>query len=973
MKHIFKKSLTYMLSTALIIGTLSVPAVTAEAAGVQYHNVEQGDVVIDSCGNSCPGHVITDDGGPADNTITVSGSHNITLDGIWIDTAECAFKIADNNAGDITITLVGNNILASGGSHAGIEKNGIGNVGTLEITGTGSLHVYGGNRNANVQEPEWKFGGAGIGSNADFLEGTSNIKINGGIICAYGGATAAGIGTGAGDICSADNIVINGGSVSAFGGKDKWGFAVGAAGIGGCRGGSSSKIVINGGSVYAESEGSDNEADLFGYNIVGNEETEGREPVLPVNDAGKTVRLLKIDNEEGKAVSIDGKSYSPVVHHETTGATDVKIAKTLYAYLTEGRHTVQVGEEVTYYIWDEGEEAFLQELTADMFELAVPGMNEENEVTYNGELKEATVTSHVTDGAITASYYDTEGNRLNSAPITVGTYKVKIDVEAAGDYASATELTADDWVFEIIKAPLTVAGVTAEDKVYDKTPTVKITEVALSGKYGSDDVNVRVDDLYGELSSSNAGSYAVVTLPDTLKLEGEDIANYTLIKPTSPVSTNVIISRAAVAPNKPGANLSASNKTETVGAIDIGSLCAGWEWEEEDRSKALVSGNSVPATAIYTADDKDNYVTVETEVFITRSNCDHEEEEIIISAESVPGEKEPTCTEKGLGHAVCKKCGETIRSEVEIEELGHTGGTATCKEKAICTREGCNAPYGDFNMNNHDGGTEVKNAIEATCTTAGHTGYTECKGCKYIIDPGVTIPTLNHKGYTEVEGKKDATCVDTGYTGDTRCKKCGELVAKGTVTAAKGHKWDGGVVTTAPAIGKTGAKKYTCGTCKATKTETIAALSAPASGTVASDDTKAATYEVTKSGATGGEVEYVAPSVKKSSVTIPDTVTIDGVVYNVTSVAKNAFKGDKKISKVTIGANVTKIGANAFNGCKKLKTITIKSEKLKSIGKNAFKGIKSKATIKVPKKKMKAYKKMLKKRGVSSKAKYKKA
>ncbi|MBQ8199943.1 MAG: leucine-rich repeat protein [Lachnospiraceae bacterium] len=692
--------------------------------------------------------------------------------------------------------------------------------------------------------------------------------------------------------------------------------------------------------------------------------------------------MLEIPNPNGDAVVIDGKAYSPSVHHNISGTED-----TLYAYLTEGRHTVQVGDKVTNYIWDESEEEFRQELTADMFEFAVPGTDEgdeEKEVTYDSQPKSATVTSDKTDGAITVNYYDAEGNKLNSAPTTVGTYKVKIDV-AAGEkkgypneigYASATELTADDWMFEITPAPLTVTGATAENKVYDKTNTVKITNVDIVTKFGSDSVEVDVDDLYGELSSSDAGSYTEVTLPDTLKLKEDhiSISNYTLIQPTLPVSTNVTISKAAVAPNKPGATLSASNSTETVGAIAIGDLYPGWDWSEADKETPLVSGNSVDATAVYTAEDKANYETVETVVAITRSNCDHEEaDEIVVSANTIPGEKEATCTETGIGHTVCEKCGETVRGGVEIPALGHTGGTATCKDLAVCTREGCNTAYGEKDVQNHVGGTEVKNVVEATCTTAGHSGYTECKGCGDTIDPGVTIPALNHKGYTAVEGKKDATCVDTGYTGDTRCQKCGELVAKGTVTAAKGHKWDGGVVTTAPAIGKTGAKKYTCGTCKATKTETIAALSAPASGTVAADDTKAATYQVTKSGATGGEVEYVAPSAKKSSVTIPDTVTIDGVKYNVTSIAKNAFKGNKKLSKVTIGKNVTKIGANAFNGCKKLKTVTIKSEKLKSVGKNAFKGIKSKATIKVPKKKMKAYKKMLKKRGVSSKAKYKKA
>lgn len=108
-------------------------------------------------------------------------------------------------------------------------------------------------------------------------------------------------------------------------------------------------------------------------------------------------------------------------------------------------------------------------------------------------------------------------------------------------------------------------------------------------------------------------------------------------------------------------------------------------------------------------------------------------------------------------------------------------------------------------------------------------------------------------------------------------------------------------------------------------------------------------------------VEYKAPTSKKNTqVTIPAKVKINGNSYKVVSIAKNAFKNNKKLKKVTIGTNVTTIKANAFSGCSKLKTITVKSKKLKSIGKNAFKGIQKKAVFKVPKAKYKAYKKLLK-------------
>lgn len=48
------------------------------------------------------------------------------------------------------------------------------------------------------------------------------------------------------------------------------------------------------------------------------------------------------------------------------------------------------------------------------------------------------------------------------------------------------------------------------------------------------------------------------------------------------------------------------------------------------------------------------------------------------------------------------------------------------------------------------------------------------------------------------------------------------------------------------------------------------------------------------------------------NVTIPASVTVDGVAYKVTKVADNAFKGNKKLTTVTIGSNVTSIGKMHF-------------------------------------------------------------
>ncbi len=189
------------------------------------------------------------------------------------------------------------------------------------------------------------------------------------------------------------------------------------------------------------------------------------------------------------------------------------------------------------------------------------------------------------------------------------------------------------------------------------------------------------------------------------------------------------------------------------------------------------------------------------------------------------------------------------------------------------------------------------------------------------------------------------------------------------------HAWDEGNITTKPTVLKKGIKTYTCTQCEAKKTEEIAALRAPAVGKKLESDDGKATYKITKSGCKNGTVEYVKPTdKKKSTVTVPAIVYIDGVTYKVTSIAANAFSKNIYIKNLTIGKNVSKIGVNAFYKCKNLKSIKISATKLtnKKVGSNAFYGIKSKPVIKVPKKKYNAYKKMMKAKGVGKKAKYKK-
>lgn len=144
-------------------------------------------------------------------------------------------------------------------------------------------------------------------------------------------------------------------------------------------------------------------------------------------------------------------------------------------------------------------------------------------------------------------------------------------------------------------------------------------------------------------------------------------------------------------------------------------------------------------------------------------------------------------------------------------------------------------------------------------------------------------------------------------------------------------------------------------------------------GSVISDKVSQGKYQVTKIDGNRGTVFYVKCTSKKSAVSVPETITVNGIKYSVTGVGKKAFYNNKKLRSVTLGKNITQIGDKAFYGCKFLKKIKIRSTKLSKVGKKAFGKIAKKAQIKVPKKKYDKYKKLItKKTGFTKKMKLKK-
>lgn len=170
----------------------------------------------------------------------------------------------------------------------------------------------------------------------------------------------------------------------------------------------------------------------------------------------------------------------------------------------------------------------------------------------------------------------------------------------------------------------------------------------------------------------------------------------------------------------------------------------------------------------------------------------------------IVGQKEATCQEEGYtGDTVCTDCNAVIiKGEVIpvgghtpsdvwstdseshwkectfgcgniIDKSAHEGGTATCHSKAVCAV--CGVEYGELDPDNHDGKTEIRDAVAATTASEGYTGDTYCLGCGEKIAEGKVIEKLDHEHIIKKVEAKAATATEDGNIEYYTCENCGKL------------------------------------------------------------------------------------------------------------------------------------------------------------------------------------------------------
>ncbi|MBQ7117656.1 MAG: leucine-rich repeat domain-containing protein, partial [Clostridia bacterium] len=163
----------------------------------------------------------------------------------------------------------------------------------------------------------------------------------------------------------------------------------------------------------------------------------------------------------------------------------------------------------------------------------------------------------------------------------------------------------------------------------------------------------------------------------------------------------------------------------------------------------------------------------------------------------------------------CTACGTVTVAQTLVPATGnHTGGTATCKSKAVCTV--CEKEYGSLNANSHKNITTLK-AVAATCTRTGKTEGKKCSDCSKVTVAQNTVPAKGHK-LTTLKAVA-ATCTKAGKTEGKKCSVCGTVTVAQKTVAKKAHTFK--TTTTKATLKKNGKQVTKCTVCsyvKSTKT-----------------------------------------------------------------------------------------------------------------------------------------------------------
>ena len=437
------------------------------------------------------------------------------------------------------------------------------------------------------------------------------------------------------------------------------------------------------------------------------------------------------------------------------------------------------------------------------------------------------------------------------------------------------------------------------------------------------------------------------------------------------------IAKAAQPDNVPEASASVPFTQKKV-TQDMLKLENGWEISEDSIGMDIPEKESVTIDVVYTGEDAQSYENIMAKVQVQRAACGHDlvKVDAVAATESKEGNKE---------YYLCKDCGKLFGDAQGTKEITKESTVLPKVEKPQPTVKPTVVPATSVPVT----------SIPASGAPAATPGTTTPATGTPATTPGTTTPASGAPAATPGT-TTPATGTPATTPGTTTPASGAPTTTPGTTTPATGAPTTTptpdipapapGTPTPAPGAPTPVPDMPTPAPGAPTPIPTAAPQETAQSSAKQSSvpktekkdskltDESGATYKVTGTTDKKPTVTYISTKkTGKASITIPSSIEVNGVKYQVTSIADNAFRKNKKLKKITIGKEIVSIGKRAFEGCKNLKEIVIETEKLKAktVGKKAFAKTSSEVVVNVPKKKAKEYKKLLRKRGLSKNAVFK--
>ncbi len=358
-----------------------------------------------------------------------------------------------------------------------------------------------------------------------------------------------------------------------------------------------------------------------------------------------------------------------------------------------------------------------------------------------------------------------------------------------------------------------------------------------------------------------------------------------------------------------------STTTTTVEENEDGSVTTKEETVSADGS-AVTKEETVMADGSVVAKEEavssDGTVTTKEEKTDAKGNKETKEE--TVEADGTTTKREETKNARGEGTAT------VVKADADGNVLSETQETTSVNKKGSVTVKSV--------TENADGST-VESSVKTT-----KSGNVTATVVEKDADGSVTTTNETVKNYASGAVKTKTEKVETDAEGNI------VATVEKTVKVAKAD--EEGKVKTTSTVKSTDAE----GNVRTTKETVVVDAKGQASVssvTTSEDGTK---EEKSFAVSSKGTVKMSALETTAKEVEIPKTVEVNGVECPVTTISKNAMKGNKNVTSVEIGENITTIGAGAFKNSKNLETIEL-TDSITKISANAFKGIAKNATFKI--------------------------